>query len=252
MVYKEEEKVSENINTGSRERTGGGGAGGILQKAALLVWAALIIAAIINRDRISAESILSYTPENMLAAAAMIMGFFALKTLSIVFYSGLLFTVSGMLFGMPAAIAVNIAGALVMLLEGYAVGRAGGRKLVEDLTAKYPRFGEFTGLKDSRPFAFALLIRMLKFVNYDLGSMFMGASEVPLLPYLGGSLVAMLPEIVLFALAGSGISDMNAVPAIWAAVIYAAMTILSALILKRMMKQQTILDTAKECDKLTR
>lgn len=207
-----------------------------IQMIALLMWAALIVIAVINRDKITVESILSYTPANLWAAAAMMMCFFALKTLSIVFYSGLLFTVSGMLFGMPAAIVVNIMGALVMLLEGYAVGRAGGSKLVDELTAKYPRFAEFTGLKDRRPFAFALLIRMLKFVNYDLGSMYMGASRVPLLPFLCGSLAALLPEIILFALAGSGISDMNAVPAVWAAVIYVLMTVASGLILRQMLK----------------
>ncbi len=210
-----------------------------LQIAALLIWGALIVVAVINRDKITVDSILSYTPANLWAAAAMMMGFFALKSLSIVFYSGLLFTVSGMLFGMPAAIAVNIAGALVMLLEGYAVGRAGGSKLVDELSAKYPRFAEFTGLKNSRPFAFALLIRMLKFVNYDLGSMYMGASRVPLLPFLGGSLVALLPEVILFALAGSGISDMNAVPAVWAGVIYVLMTVMSGLILRYMMKNES-------------
>lgn len=208
-----------------------------IQMIALLMWAALIVIAVINRDKITVESILSYTPANLWAAAAMMMGFFALKTLSIVFYSGLLFTVSGMLFGMPAAIVVNIMGALVMLLEGYAVGRAGGSRLVDELTAKYPRFAEFTGLKDRRPFAFALLIRMLKFVNYDLGSMYMGASRVPLLPFLGGSLVALLPEIILFALAGSGISDMNAVPAVWAAVVYVLMTVASGLVLRKMMQK---------------
>lgn len=207
-----------------------------IQMIALLMWATLIVIAVINRDKITVESILSYTPSNLWAAAAMMMCFFALKTLSIVFYSGLLFTVSGMLFGMPAAIAVNIMGALVMLLEGYAAGRAGGSRLVDELTAKYPRFAEFTGLKDRRPFAFALLIRMLKFVNYDLGSMYMGASRVPLLPFLCGSLAALLPEIIMFALAGSGISDMNAVPAVWAAVIYVLMTVASGLILRQMLK----------------
>ena len=212
------------------------GGSSLLQKAALLVWAALIVIVIINRDRITVESILSYTPANLFAAFAMMMGLFALKTLSIVFYSGILFTASGMLFGMPAAILVNIAGALVMLLEGYGVGYAGGKKLVDDLSAKYPRFGDFTGLKDDSPFSFALLIRMLKFVNYDIGSMYMGASGVPLLQYLGGSLLGLLPELVLFALIGSGISNMDALPAVWAFAVYVLMTVVSTVILRRMMK----------------
>lgn len=211
--------------------------GEILQKAALVIWAALIVLVFIKRDSITVDSILAYSPSNLWAAFAVMMGLFALKTLSIVFYSGALFMASGMIFGMPASVAVNIAGALVMLLEGYAAGHMGGQKLVEYLSAKYPRFAEFTGIKDNRPFSFALLIRMLKFVNYDIGSMFMGASGVSLLPYLGGSLLALLPEAVLFALAGSGISNMNAVPAAAAAVIYVVMTVLSAFILRYMMKK---------------
>ena len=123
----------------------------LLQKIALVAWAALIVAALLNRDKITIDSILSYTPSNLWLAALVMLGLFALKTLSVVFSSGLLFMVSGMLFDLPVAIVVNIAGALVMFLEGYAIGRAGGRDLVEDLTERYPRFAHFTGLKDDHP-----------------------------------------------------------------------------------------------------
>lgn len=210
--------------------------GSTAQKTALVIWALLIVLALLNRDKITVDSILSFQPQNIWVAAIMMMGLFALKTLSVVFYSGLLFAASGLIFDLPAAILVNTAGALVMLLEGYGIGRAGGRQLVENLSEKYPKFGEFTGLKEDSPFAFALLIRMLKFVNYDLGSMYMGASEVRLLPYLAGSLTALMPEIVLFALAGNGISNLDAVPTAVAAVIFAVLTLSSALVLKGMMK----------------
>ena len=66
--------------------------------------------------------------------------------------------------------------------------------------------------------------------------MYMGASGVKLLPYLGGSLTALIPELTLFALAGSGISNMNAIPAVYAAILYVIMTAGSILILRHMMK----------------
>ena len=139
------EKKEEGKTEGKRYGSG-------LQKLALIVWAALIVFAFLNRSKITADAIISFEPSNILLAVLMMMGLFALKTLSVVFYSGLLFTVSGMLFDLPLAIAVNIAGALVMLLEGYGIGRLGGRQLVEDLSEKYPKFAEFTGLKGARPF----------------------------------------------------------------------------------------------------
>lgn len=227
-------------DTGEKSSRGilSGGYAGIAQKAALLIWVVLIVIVVINRDRITADSIMSYTPESALLAALMMMGLFALKTLSIVFSSWVLYAVSGLLFDLPAAIAVSFAGALVMLLEGYALGHAGGQRLVESLSAKYPRFRDFTGLKDSRPFLFSLLLRMMKFVNYDIGSMYMGASGVPIVPYLGGSLVALLPEIVLFTVAGKGLSSLGAVPAAIAAAAYFLMTAGSTLMLRHMMKHQ--------------
>lgn len=210
----------------------------LLQRAALLLWAVLIAAILLNRDKITADAILSYSPSNLWLAAAAMMGLFALKTLSVVFYSGLLFTVSGMLFDLPVAIAVDIAGILVMLLEGYAIGRAGGQNLVEELSEKHPRFAAFNGIKDSHPFAFALLLRMMKVINYDLGSMYMGASGTALAPFLAGSMIALLPEAVIFSLAGSGLADLNAMPAAAAGIAYVTLTAASALAFRYMMKKQ--------------
>lgn len=209
----------------------------ILQKAALLIWAALIVFIFLNRSRITLDSILSYSPSNLWLAALVMMGLFALKTLSVVFYSGLLFTAAGVIFGMPLAIAVDIAGILVMLLEGYAIGRAGGQSLVDDLSRKYPRFAAFNGIKDRSPFAFALLLRMLKVINYDLGSMYMGASGTELVPFLAGSMIALIPEAVLFSLAGSGLADLNAVPAAAAGAAYVVLSLTSVLGLRYMMKK---------------
>jgi len=215
---------------------------GILQKAALLVWLALIVLIFVNRSKITLDSILSYSPSNLWLAAVVMMGLFALKTLSIVFYSGLLFTAAGMIFGMPLAVAVDIAGILVMLLEGYAIGKAGGQKLIEDLSEKHPRFAAFNGIKDSSPFAFALLLRMLKVVNYGLGSMYMGASGVPLAPFLAGSMIALIPEAVLFSLAGSGLADLNAMPAAAAGIAYVVLSLTSVLALRYMMRRNEISD----------
>lgn len=209
----------------------------IMQRAALLIWAALIVLIFINRDKITVEAITGFTPENVLLTALVMIALFALKTLSIVFYSGILFTASGIMFSLPVAMIVNILGAFTMLTEGYFIGRSAGSGLVAELTEKYPKFREFTGLKDENPFMFALLLRMLKVINYDLGSMYMGASGVPLLPFYAGSLTALLPEIVVFALVGNGIVSSSAMPFAAAAVLYAACCLISVFMLRSMMKK---------------
>ena len=71
------------------------------------------------RDEITVEGILIYTPDNLLLAAAAMMLFFALKSISIVIYSGILYVLDGMLFPVPAAICLNNIGTVIMVSLPY-------------------------------------------------------------------------------------------------------------------------------------
>ncbi len=209
-----------------------------LQKASLLIWAVLIVIIIINRDRISVDAITGFSPENLLLAALLFIAIFALKTLSIVISSGIIYTASGIVFGMPLAILINLLGTFTMLTEGYFIGRSAGSGLVTELTGKYPKFRNFTALKDMNPFLFAILLRMIKVLNYDLGSLYMGASGVPLLPFYTGSFTALLPEMILFSMAGDGIGSRSAGPVVAAGILYAVSFLFSALMFRHLLKRR--------------
>ena len=58
-----------------------------------------------------------------MAAFFMMMGLFAVKSVSVVIYSGLLFAVSGMIFPMKFAIAVNFCGAAIMVTLPWLIGK---------------------------------------------------------------------------------------------------------------------------------
>ena len=73
-----------------------------------LVWLAIIAVCLLHKDEFTLEGILSYTPRQPVLAAAMLWALFAVKSLSIFLYSGLLYAASGILFPLPVAIAVNI------------------------------------------------------------------------------------------------------------------------------------------------
>ena len=70
----------------------------IIKYGALAVWAALIIVIIVNRDKITVDAIISYTPSNLFLAALVLLLLFALKSLSVFFASIVLYTVAGLLF----------------------------------------------------------------------------------------------------------------------------------------------------------
>lgn len=203
----------------------------IIKYGALAIWAILILLVVVNRNKITAELIINYTPSNLFLAALVMLLLFALKTMSVFFYSGILYTVSGLIFPLPVAVLVNALGLVVMIAEGYLNGRFLGSDLVGTVSEKYPKIVPILKLEDKRPFLFTLLLRMMKIISFDMGSMYMGATRAAFVPYAAASFLTVVPELVLFAVMGKGISDLSAGNVFVAAIIYAAITIASMLLI---------------------
>lgn len=180
---------------------------GIGKAGLILLWACIILICFLNRDKITAEHIAQYAPENLLLAAAAMIALFALKSLSVVIYSGLLYVASGILFPLPAAIAVNLCGSAVMVSLPYFIGRKTGHDTVENLLRKYPKARILHQLRSDNDFLFAFLVRMIGRLPSDVVSSYMGAIGVEYRFYLSGSLLGMLPHMITFPIMGTSITD---------------------------------------------
>ena len=196
------------------------------------LWVMVMIVALCLHDRISLSAILSYTPSDPYLAVIVMLLMFALKTLSVFFYSGVLFLANGTLFSLPAAIAMNIAGALVMTFEGYFIGNRLAGEQLQDIEEKYSKLRGLVRLKNEKPFIFVLLIRLLKMMNYDIGSMYMGAARVKLPQYIAGSLLGIFPDIILYAMIGRGLGDLNISRTAAAAIAYVGLSVTSMVVIK--------------------
>ena len=196
------------------------------------LWVMVMIVALCLHDRISLSAILSYTPSEPYLAAIVMLLMFGMKTLSVFFYSGLLFLANGTLFSLPAAIAMNIAGALVMIFEGYFIGNKLAGEQLQDIEGKYSKLRGLVRLKNERPFIFVLLLRLLKMMNYDIASMYLGAARVKLPQYIAGSLLGILPDIILYAVIGRGLGDLNMSRTAAAAIAYVGLSVASMVVIK--------------------
>ena len=186
--------------------------GKALRVAALGVWAALILFVLLHRREITLEKILSYTPQSPILAAVAMMGLFALKSLSLVMYSGLLYAASGSLFPIPLAILVNICGTVVMASVHFFPARRIGAVRVGELREKYPKLKAVEDFRGKNDFAFSLLLRAMQVVNFDIGSMYMGAAGLRTLPFLLGSAAGKMTDIILFPIMGASIGDARFAP----------------------------------------
>ncbi len=179
------------------------------RKAVLgLIWAGIIILCIVYRKELSAEGIAQFTPHNPWLAAIFMLFLFALKSLSIVIYSGLLYAANGILFPLPIAILLNIIGSVIMVTLPYEIGRKTGAAAVEEIREKYPKAGAIQELRAKNDFIFSFLAHMVRLPS-DVLSLYMGAVSVAYPKFLAGSLLGMLPHMITYPIMGMSIRNVR-------------------------------------------
>lgn len=156
----------------------------------------------------SAEEIARYTPKNPWLAVIVMLALFALKSLSIVIYSGLLYAANGILFPLPAAIVLNLIGTVIMVSLPYWIGRRNGASAVDEIRKKYPKAEVIHDLRAKNDLLFSFLVRMIR-LPCDVASLYMGAVHVEYKKYLLGSLLGMLPHAITYPIMGMSIQDIR-------------------------------------------
>ena len=183
--------------------------------AALLLWAALIALCLRYRETLF-DDIVRCAPRGSWLAAGGIVALFAVKSVSVVLYSGVLYAASGVLFPLPAALAVSLAGTVAMFLTPYRIGRRADGDAVEQLMEKYPRLHALRDLREKNDFLFTLAVRSMRLLSYDVTSLYLGAAGAAFPAYMGASLLASLPSLVAFTVMGAGAGDLSS-PTFWIA-----------------------------------
>lgn len=173
------------------------------------VWIAIIVICLLHKEDFTLEGILSYTPQQPILAAAVLWGLFAVKSLSIFLYSGLLYAASGVLFPLPAAIVVNVVGTAVMVSIPYWLGKKLGSQAVQYILHRWPKSVMLRDLRSGSDFFFVLIVRLLGILSADVVSAYMGAIGVRYRDYLPACLLGFLSTCILFPIMGMSLSDIR-------------------------------------------
>ena len=172
----------------------------------LALWIAAIALFWFNRDKFTLDGVLMMSPANRVLAALVLLGLFALKSLSVVMYCGILFAASGILFPLPIAIIINLCGSAIMCTISYLMGRQLGAGAVEELRKKYPKLEVLKDMRRGNDFFYSFLLRALNILPLDVTSAYLGAAGLKYTPYLWGSQAGMLSSCVLFPILGMNIN----------------------------------------------
>ena len=176
-----------------------------MQVFMLLMWAAVLLFCWLHRDAVTVGEVLRVTPRSTVLAVLLMLGLFVLKSLSVVIYCGFLYAVSGILFPLPLAIAVNVMGTAVMAAVPYLMGRQMGSRALEEYVAAHKNAALLPRLRPENTFVFAMLLRFVKLLPLDITSAYFGVTAAPLAPYLAGSILGMTVSMVLLPVLGANV-----------------------------------------------
>lgn len=174
----------------------------------------LLLFCIRYREDLSVERILSYTPEEPVKAALLMLGLYAVKSVSFIFPIAILQLAVGHLFSTGTALLVNFLGRAVTLALPYWMGRFSGASMVESLTAKYPKLKTVVDYQNGNCLYISFFMRTLNFLPGDAVSLFLGAEKIPFGTYMAGGVLGTLPGVILATIFGANIKNPKS-PAFW-------------------------------------
>ncbi len=178
-----------------------------LRSVPLVICIVLVVFAIIYRDRLSVENILALAPDSPVVTSFVLVGLYAVKSLSVVFPMLVLNVAAGVLLSPAAALVVNLIGVTVMSALPYFVGYFSGKEHYEKLKIKYPSVAkEMESRRDSVLF-YSFFLRIISCLPGDVVSMFFGFTKAAFPQYLIGSVLGILPGTVLATFMGVGIAN---------------------------------------------
>ena len=130
---------------------------------------------------------------------------YAVKSLSVVFPLLVLYVSAGVMFPIPAAIAVNLIGLFLCITLPYLIGRFSGRELADRLRDKYPKIARMDTLKRDNELFFAFFLRVINLLPDDIVSMVLGATKMKYGRYAAGSLLGLFPTMLAATFMGESI-----------------------------------------------
>lgn len=156
---------------------------------------------------LEAQEILSWSPAEPWLAALFLTALYAVKSMTVFFPLVVLYLAGGLLFPLPAALAVNLIGLAVCDTVPYLVGRLSAADTLIRLRAKYPRLETVERMQRENDFLFAVLTRAVGILPGDVVSLYLGAVRLPYGAYLAGSLLGLCPTMVAVTIMGDNAAD---------------------------------------------
>ena len=169
-----------------------------------------------SQHHITMEEVLSWQPENLVLAAAVLLCFFAVKSASVFIPLMIPQLLAGHLYSRDMALLINLLGLVIVMSVPYWIGKGLGRTKMEQLLQKYPKIQSILKAQDDNQMAFCFMLRACCVPPADMVTMYLGATGMPYLTNVIGGVLGCFPSMVLTTFLGANIRNPES-PAFWKA-----------------------------------
>ncbi len=156
---------------------------------------------------ISLDGVLACEPKALTIAALTVICIYGVKTALVFFPVMAIYIGVSLMFPPILAIVVNMCGLILSTTLSYWTGKVWGQGLVQRLSVRYEKVSELTGFGEDNSVFLSFATRMVSVLPIDVVSMVLGASGIKYSAFMTGSLLGMLPHMVLIVLMGDSIND---------------------------------------------
>ena len=183
---------------------------------------ALTAGILIRLDILKVDQIIAAVNDNRLIAALVILALFAFKGCSCIPYAVILIGCA-LIFELPLAILINTVGTVLCISVSYLIGRFSKGLTFEGIMAKHPKFRRYFSNAENYSFTFVFFTHTLHLSTEVQGVLF-GLLRTPYWAYVSGSMVALIPSMLIYTVIGDEFDFTN--PLFWAFVALDALTVL--------------------------
>lgn len=172
---------------------------------------AAVVGILLLNGTLQVDRIIAAVNDNKPLAAAVILALFVFKGLSGLPYAAILIGCS-LIFDLPLALAINTVGTLICISVSYLVGRFSKGLSFDGMMEKYPKFRRYFNNATNYSFTFCFAVHTLH-LSMEVQGVLFGLLRTGYLPYIAGSMLALLPSMVWFTVIGDKFDFTN--PLFW-------------------------------------
>lgn len=173
-----------------------------------LVTFALGAAMIAGRHILAGDAAASLIANNTAYVTAAVLLLFLLKAAGMPFYIGVIYMVCGFIYGMPLGICVCAVGGAIVSCVQYFRGRNRFSEYKEELSRRLTCIDAYNVIRSRCAVLFMFLTRFMCLPT-ELVSIYMGVTGLRFRTFIAGSLLGKLPDMILFTIMGSHLTDIG-------------------------------------------